>query len=95
MNEPKTNTELEAAVAEATANGQDIDPSQLAAAAGRIQQPTPVQAPLDPNRPMWHLVTPSTMQDLVELLKAMPYEKVHRILPALIQAPIHQQPPPG
>jgi len=51
------------------------------------------RAPLDPNRPMWHLVPPSTMQDVVEILKSLPWEKVNRVMPALMQAPIHQNPP--
>ena len=45
---------------------------------------------LDPNKPMWHLVPPSTMQDVLEILKGLPYEKVHRVMPALMQAPLHQ-----
>lgn len=53
------------------------------------------QRELDPSRPMFHLIPPSTMQDLLDILKALPYEDVHRVMPVLMQAPIHQEPPQG
>ena len=94
MNEPKNAAELEAALAEKAANGEDVDPTQAAMAAAQIagdSQTAPRQ--LDPNRPMWHLVPPSTMQDVLAILKRLPYEDVNRVMPALLQAPLHQDPP--
>lgn len=98
MKEPETMEELETTVAEMRANGEDVDDAQVTAFAAKLAPKNGAavagqQAPLDPNRPMWHLVPPSTMQDVLDILKGMPYERVHRVMPALMQAPIHQPPP--
>lgn len=68
-------------------NGEDT--------AASAEQPAIRPAPLDPKRPMFHMVTPSLMADVLAILKRMPYEDVARVMPALTQSPIHQQAPPG
>jgi len=84
MNEPKTHDDQD------KANGEDPNAEALAAAAAQLAMP-PQQ--LDPNRPMFHLVPPSLMQDVIVILKRLPYEDVARVMPSLMQAPIHQAPP--
>lgn len=66
-------------------NGADHDASTMAAAAALL---SPSQ--LDPAKPMWHLVAPQDMRDVVAILKTLPYERVHKVLPALMHAPLHQ-----
>lgn len=78
-----------AQIKEALEGLSDEDKAQAAAYAATAEGGTP-RADLDPTKPMWHLVPPSTMQDVVEILKELPYDKVHRVLPALMQAPLHQ-----
>lgn len=87
MNEPKKTDDLETATG---ANGADEDGGAIAAAAALLAQPS---QPLDPTRPMFHMVPPATMQDVIVILKRLPYEDVARVMPALMQAPIHQAPP--
>lgn len=95
MDEPKNLEELEAKVAEMKGNGEDVDEAQVAEWAAKLAPKNAAPRapqPLDPNKPMWHLVPPNTMQDVIEILKELPYERVHRVMPALMQAPLHQNP---
>lgn len=72
-------------------NGADLDGGKIAAAAASSATPAPI--PLDPSRPMFHLIPPLIMQDTIQILKRLPYEDVARVMPALMQAEIHQAPP--
>jgi len=71
-------------------NGHDADAGAVAAAAAASLADGPT--PLDPNRPMFHLVPPIIMQDVIAILKRLPYEDVARVMPALMQSEIHQAP---
>ena len=76
----------------ATATNNGEDKGAIAAAAAASIDPA---QPLDPSRPMFHMVAPIIMQDVIGILKRLPYEDVARVLPALMQAEIHQPPPGG
>lgn len=89
-----TPDDIETATEHQNANGaeaaDDQDRGAIAAQAARLAQPQP--EPLDPNRPMHHLVTPIIMQDVLSILKRLPFEDVQRVMPALQSAPIYQVP---
>ena len=49
-----------------------------------------IAATLDPTKPMWHLVAPALQRDIVAILKTLPYQQVAHVMPALMNAPLHQ-----
>lgn len=81
---------IDATVDDKAPNGADLDNGAIAAAAA---QSATAPQPLDPSRPMFHLIPPLIMQDTIQILKRLPYEDVARVMPALMQAEIHQAPP--